>query len=242
MKTTRRRLVSLTLALLIMCTSSLTSAEEGTGLYGLFLLDQAEYGFGGANNPLSWDLTSWVGGDWNRIWLKSEGELPSDGSSVSGEAQLLYSRLIAPFWEVQVGVRGDLLAQDQTQGRGHLVVGLEGMVPYLFEIEPTLFISQRGDVSMRVRATHDLFVTQRLIAQSSAEVNIAVQSVPEFGVGQGLGDLEVGLRLRYEFAREFAPYVGVSYEQSFFETAELRQAEGETPQTILGVAGLRLWF
>jgi copper resistance protein B len=239
---TRHTLAALFAALLLVMAPSPSSAEEGPGLYGLFLLDQAEYGFDGADNPLRWDLTSWVGGDWNRIWLKSEGELPSDGSSVSGEAQLLYSRLIAPFWELQVGVRGDLSVEDQTLGRGHLVLGLEGMVPYLFEVEPALFVSQRGDVSMRLRATHDLFVTQRLIAQSSAEVNLAVQSVPEFGVGAGLGDLEVGLRLRYEFAREFAPYVGVSYEQSFFETAELRSAGGEAPRVIRGVAGLRLWF
>jgi len=215
-------------------------AEEGPPVYGLFLIDQAEYGYDGQDNPLFWDLTSWVGGDWNRLWLKSEGEISSDASSLGAEAQLLYSRLIAPFWEVQVGLRGDLVTEQESLTRGHLVLGLEGMVPYRFEFEPALFISQAGDVSMRLRVTHDLFITQRLIAQSSAETNLALQEVPEFGVGTGLNDLELGLRLRYEFRREFAPYVGVSYEQAFFEAAELRRTQSEP--SIRGVAGLRVWF
>ncbi len=217
-------------------------AEEGPPIYGLFLLDQAEYGYNGQDNPLFWDLTSWVGGDWNRIWLKSEGELASDASSFGGEAQLLYSRLFAPFWEVQVGLRGDLVAEQDSLMRGHLVLGLEGMVPYRFEFEPALFISQKGDVSMRLRVTHDLFITQRLIAQSSAETNLAIQEVSEFGVGAGFNNLDFGLRLRYEFRREFAPYLGVSYEQSFFEAAELRRAQGESSQSLRAVGGLRVWF
>jgi len=37
--------------------------------------------------------------------------------------------------------------------------------------------------------------------------------VPEFGIGAGLDSVEIGVRLRYEIVREFAPYIGV--EQSW---------------------------
>lgn len=163
---------------------------------------------------------------------------------VDGEAQLLYSRLIAPFWEVQVGLRGDLAAAEgqSTQGRGHLVLGLEGLAPYWFEVEPAIFVSHEGDVSARLRATYDLFITQRLIAHPSFEMNVAIQSVPEFGVGAGFNDIELALRLGYQLAREFTPYVGVAWNQAFAETARLRRAAGTSASDLQGVAGLRFWF
>jgi copper resistance protein B len=212
-------------------------------IHGMFLAEQFEYGVNGGSNPVTWDVTSWVGGDWNRIWFKSEGEMPTAELGVEGEAQLLYSRLIAPFWEFQVGMRGDLVAESgSTQGRGLLVVGLEGLAPYWFEIEPAIFVSHGGDVSARLRAAYDLFVTQRLIAQSSFEANVAVQSVPEFGVGSGFADIELGLRLRFEVVRECAPYVGVSWKQTFAETARLRRDARLGSRDLRGIAGIRFWF
>jgi copper resistance protein B len=212
-------------------------------IHGMFRAEELEYGYNGGTNPVTWDVSSWVGGDWNRIWFKSEGEVPTADLGLEGEAQLLYSRLIAPFWEFQVGVRGDLVAESgSTQGRGLLVVGLEGLAPYWFEIEPAMFVSHEGDVSARLGAALDLFVTQRLIAQPSVETNVAVQSVPEFGVGSGFNDIELGLRLRYELVREFAPYVGVSWRQTFAETARLRRDAGQESSDLQGVAGTRFWF
>jgi len=210
----------------------------------IVLFEELEYGFNNGANPLNWDSTSWVGGDWNRIWFKTEGEMSTVDPDVDGEAQLLYSRLIAPFWELQVGLRGDLVASDvqATAGRGHLVLGIEGLAPYWFEVEPAVFISHRGDVSFRLRATYDLFITQRLVAHPSFEMNIAVQSVPEFGVGSGFNDIELGLRLGYQIARELTPYIGISWNRAFMDTADLRRAAGGSASDLQGVAGLRLWF
>lgn len=208
------------------------------------LFEELEYGFNDRGNPVSWDSTAWFGGDWNRVWLKVEGEAATVEPEIEGEAQLLYSRLIAPFWELQVGVRGDLVAAEgqPTEGRGHLVLGLEGMAPFWFEVEPAVFISHRGDVSFRLRAAYDLYITQRLIAYPSLEANLAVQAVPEFGVGAGFNDIQLGLRLGYQLAREFAPYVGVSWSQAFADTADLRRAAGGSSSDVQGVAGVRFWF
>jgi len=208
------------------------------------LFEELEYGFNNGTNPVSWDSTSWVGGDWNRVWLKTEGEASTTEAEVEGEAQLLYSRLVAPFLELQVGVRGDLVAASgqATDGRGHLVLGLDAVAPLWFEIEPAIFISHRGDVSFRLRITYDLFITQRLVAHPSFEMNAAVQAVPEFGVGAGFNDLILGLRLGYQIVRKLMPYVGVSWNRAFMETADLRRDAGGRVSDVQGVAGLRFWF
>ena len=209
----------------------------------LFLADQLELAFDGDTNPVSWDVIGWVGSDWNRLWFKSEGETSTTELGFEGEAQLLYSRLVAPFWELQVGVRGDVSAEGGgPQGRGLLVLGVEGLARYWFEFEAAIFVSHRGDVSARVQASYDLFITQRLIAQPSFEVNVAVQEVPEFGVGAGFNDLELGLRLRYEIRREFAPYVGINWRKTFMGTAELLRDEGQATDVVQALAGVRFWF
>ncbi|MEZ4287257.1 MAG: copper resistance protein B [Polyangiales bacterium] len=103
--------------------------------------EELEYGFNNGSNPVSWDSMSWYGGDWNRVWLKTEGETSTTEREGEVEAQLLYSRLIAPFWEFQVGVRGDLIAGEniKTDGRGFLVLGFEGLAPYWFWSEARHF-------------------------------------------------------------------------------------------------------
>lgn len=237
---------ALCVGVLALCASEVAHAQMGEKpLYGKVLVDQLELGVDTQKRPLAWDMIVWAGGDWNRLVLKSEGELPtaelSEELSVGSELQVLYDRLVLPFWAVQVGVRGDVNSRTPLlDNRAFLVIGMQGLVPYRFEFEPSLFISQSGDVSARLRMSYDLFITQRLIAQPAIEANVAVQSVPEFGVGRGLNDIKAGLRLRYEFSRKFAPYLGINWERAFFETARLNEDE---PQAVLqGLLGVRAWF
>ena len=212
-------------------------------IYSLVLFDQLEYRRTGDANPVGWEMRAWVGGDFTRIWVKSEGDVATVGGEGHAEAQLLYSRLYSPFWEWQVGARVDVgYGGGSTQTRVLAVLGLEGLAPYWFEIEPALFVSHRGDVSARLTATYDMFVTQRAIVQPRVEVNAAVQSVAEFGLGSGLNDVGLGLRLRYEFRREYAPYVGMDWTQLFAGTADLARQAGSAVSEVALVAGLRVWF
>jgi hypothetical protein len=48
--------------------------------------------------------------------------------------------------------------------------------------------------------------------------------------------------VRYEFRREFAPYVGVDWNRKFFGTADLASAAGEKSGAARLAAGLRFWF
>lgn len=211
----------------------------------LFLLaDQLEFSPKGNDSSFRWDIEGWYGGDFNRLWIKTEGDqLTSKDKSGEGEVQFLYSRFVARYWDFQAGLRYDKLwGKGSHPSRLLGVVGFEGLAPYWFEIEPALFISDRGDVSARLTTTYDLLVTQRLILQPRFETNVAVQRVERFRVGKGVNDIELGLRLRYEIRREFAPYIGFSWTRTLGDTADLARREGEKVNNIGVVLGVRLWF
>lgn len=212
-------------------------------IYTYVLFDELEYVPGGAEEPVEYNGQMWIGGDFDRLWLKSRGEQSTLEREGRFEGQALYSRTTSAFWNTQVGVRVDhLYGPGPNATRGHLALGIQGLAPYWFEVESFLFVSHEGDVSARVEASYELLFTQRLILEPEIELNGAVQSVPEFGVGSGLSDLELGARVRYEFAREFAPYVGISWVRLFGETADLARLGAGPVSDANFVAGLRWWY
>ena len=210
----------------------------------LLVVDQLEYRMHEGADTMRWDIVGWYGGDYNRLWLKTEGEWKTAGERGGEfEVQALYGRLIAPFWDVQIGVRHDHISQAGfDHSRELAVVGLQGLAPYWFELEPALFISQDGDVSARLTATNDLLLTQRLILQPRLDVDAAGQSVKNFGVGEGINSIGLGLRLRYEIRREFAPYLGVQWLRRLGETADNSRRDGERAADTMLVFGARIWF
>lgn len=209
-------------------------------IYRFFLVDRLEYGdVDGVNNYL-WDAQGWIGGDYNKLWFKTEGEGPLQGGSPeSTEFQALYSRTLTPFWSAQAGLRYDV---NPNPDRGFVVVGLQGLAPFWFETDTSLFVSEDGDISFRGEFEYELLLTQRLILQPRAEVNLSFQDTPEYGLGQGLNNTEMGIRLRYELRREFAPYIGVRWEQAYGETKRIARAEGEETSTTALVVGIRAWY
>ena len=218
---------------------------EDSQRFGFLLFDQLEYRMkSGADDTARWDVQGWYGGDYNRLWMKTEGEWRTGGErGGEAEVQALYSRLIAPFWDFQAGLRYDQFSgAGFDRGRTFAVIGLQGLSPYRFELEPALFISQDGDVSARLTATYDLLLTQRLILQPRLDFDAAVPSAEKFGIGEGVNSVGLGLRLRYEFTREFAPYVGVHWLRRFGETADIARRGGGDVQDLAVVFGVRLWF
>lgn len=186
----------------------------------------------------SWQVEGWYGGDINRLAFKTEGEGQAGDGLESAEVQLLYSRAVARYTDLQAGVRYDV----EPRGRGYATVGVDAMFPYWFEAEGALFLSDQGDLLARVEGSYDLRLTQRLVLQPRAELEFAAQDIPQSQIGSGLSRGEFGLRLRYEFKREFAPYIGISHERSFGDTADFVRAHGEKAASTRLVVGLRAWF
>lgn len=198
------------------------------------LMDQLEYVPGAVGRPIEIDGLAWYGGAYNRVWVRALGEQSTRSREGEAEVQLLYGQLVDPFWDAVAGLSAERAWGTQGPRRVQLAVGLIGLVPYRFEFEPTLFVSHRGELSARLEAAYQVLITQRLVAEPEFEVNLALQSVPKYDVERGLNDYEMGVRLRYEFRRELAPYVGWS-------RSRRAGSEGGTGPEDRLVLGVRLW-
>lgn len=213
--------------------------ESGGQTMATVMFNLAEYQARKGRDGYRWDGEAWLGGDINRLTIKSEGEGALRQGVEAAEVQALYSRAIGPYFNLQAGVRHDF---QPGPSRTYAVIGFEGLAPYWFEVEGAAFLSDKGDVLGRLEGYYDQRLTQRLVLQPRVELNLAAQDVPENRIGAGLSSAELGMRLRYEITRQFAPYVGVSYEAKTGQTARYARADGEDPTTTSFVAGVRIWF
>ncbi|NEO87188.1 MAG: copper resistance protein B [Spirulina sp. SIO3F2] len=213
-------------------------------IYWRLQVEQLEYRANEGHDTLNWEVSGWVGGDYTRWWLKTEGDVSVDEQEGGEfEVQLLHSKLISPFFEFQAGLRYDReFGTTPERDRFFGVLGFQGLAPYFIETDAALFVSEAGDISARLTLERELLLSQRWVLQPELEVNLAAQTVTDFGVGSGLNDLILGLRLRYDITRKFAPYVGVNWSRKFGDTAEFARAEGEAVDNWALVGGLRLMF
>ena len=204
------------------------------------LFDQFEDRTNGPDSALRWDGQGWIGTDMNKLWLRSEGFL-DNGTVSDGDIEALYDRPIPRmrYFDWQAGIRQDL---DSDPRRTWGAIGIEGLAPYYFEIEPTFYFRDGAHVAGRLTTTYDLRITQRLVAQPEMEMNFYSKPDPQRMLGTGLSDLDTGVRLRYEFSRKLAPYVGFAYTRKFGGSATLSREAGEIVSAPRFIFGLRVWY
>src|SRR4051812_42237025 len=203
------------------------------------LIDEAEGRIGGGQNAFRWDGQAWIGTDYDKLWLKSEGFALGKGGVEDGRHELLYDRAIGTYVDLQAGVRTDW---DSSRNRTWAAFGVQGLAPLFFDYEVTGYLSDSGHAALRLRASYDLLITQRLILQPEIEMNFYSKADPARRIGAGLSEIDTGLRLRYEISRKFAPYVGVVYAGRFGQTARFARQEGEGATAVQFVFGIRSWF
>ena len=211
----------------------------GMRVTGVFI-DALEARFSDGEEAYGWKAQGWTGGDINRFWWKTEGEGAFGGSPKEGEIQALYSRAVAPFWNVQTGVRQDFRrgGEDTT----HAAVGVEGLAPYWFEVAAFAYLSTKGDLTAHIEAEYDQRITQKWILQPSVEMALSASNIPELSLGSGVTSVSAGLGIRYEIRKELAPYVGVKWKRALGGTADYATARGEDPDSTTIVVGLKAWF
>ncbi|MEX2465525.1 MAG: copper resistance protein B [Gemmatimonadota bacterium] len=202
-------------------------------------LEQAR-GFG--ERPVLLGAEAWYGGDSDRFWLKVDGHASTTERAGEVETQLLFSHLVSPWWDLQMGVRVDHAWGGGGLTRPHLAIGLQGLAPYWFEVESSVFVDADGRLSASLGAAYDLLLSQSLILEPEVELGIALQDVPEWAIASGVHQLEVGTRLRYEIRREFAPYIGWVWHRAFGGTADLMRASGVPHREGSFVFGIRAWY
>jgi copper resistance protein B len=202
------------------------------------LVDRLEYANGDDNSFSSYDAQAWFGRTYDRAVIKAEGSVDS-GNLEDSQTELLWSHAVAPFWDAQLGARQD---SGDAPDRTWLAVGVQGLAPYWFDVEATAYWGESGRAAVQLKAEYELLITQRLILQPRLEMNVYGQNDPATGAGSGLSDVTAGLRLRYEFNRQFAPYVGVEWVNLYGNTADYARTNGEDVHDTQWVAGVRFWF
>ena len=227
---------SLTLALLAAVPAYGAGAKEQQ--FSSFKLNQTEIRFG-AHKGCIWEAVAWIGTHTEKMYLKSEGETESGEGLEAGEVQVRYSWQISDFFDAQAGVRHDFHPEPT---RTYAVLGLHGLAPYHIEIDAAIFFSERMDFSARLEMEYDFLITQQWVLQPLVEIDFSAQDMDELDIAAGPTGFELGLRLRYEFTREVAPYIGIVYERDLFATERLTVKRGEDPQLWSLVAGVRLFF
>ena len=213
--------------------------HHGASKQFFVMADRLETQFDDANEVLLWDGDLWYGGDVNKAWIKTEGEYKFDEDEFDdAEVQALWSHAISTYFNVQTGLRYDI----KPRGAAHAVIGVQGLAPYWFEIDAAGFVSEDGDVTLRIESEYEFLLTQRLIFQPRIELELSAQDIPARETGAGVSGLDAGLRLRYEVLREFAPYIGFEWHGAFGETADYIRDAGGDPKDMRFVIGVRAWF
>lgn len=202
------------------------------------LFDQLEWQYIHGRQGLRWDTTTWIGGDLNRLWVKSEGEALNGGLD-EAELKVLYGRSFSRWWDVVAGIRQDFRP---LPSHTWLAIGVQGVAPQRFDIDATLYLGSEGHTAARLEAEYGLLLTNRLVLQPLVEISLAGKDDPDRGIGAGLSTGEVGFRLRYEIRRELAPYAGLVWHRKLFGTADAARSEGAEIGGWHLVAGLRTWF
>ena len=209
-----------------------------TAINSFFIFEKLEWQDADDGSALNWEAQGWIGGDVDRLWLRSEGER-TNGKTEEAEVQALWGHSISPWWDLVGGVRQDFKPGDpQTWA----AFGIQGLALYNFEAQATAYLGEGGQTAARLEGDYDILLTNKLILQPTAEFNFYGKNDPQRGVGSGLSESEVGLRLRYEVRPQFAPYVGVTWNRAYGRTADYAREEGEDNNEARLVLGVRVWF
>jgi copper resistance protein B len=233
------RTIVLALSMVSLAYSAAVSCHESEDpLLTNVMIDQLEWRGTDSEDSYALDAQGWIGKDLDKLWIKADAE-QVDGETESAEMQALYSHAIAPYWDMQLGLRQDF---EPDPRREWGVLGIQGLAPYFFEVEAALFVGNSGDTAARLRAEYECLFTQRLVLSPDITANFYGQDDEQRRIGSGLSDVEAGLRLRYEIRREFAPYVGVNWTRSYGDTADFARDHGDTTSDLQFVVGIRAWF
>lgn len=210
-------------------------AAHSPGINSYVLLDRLEGWKRDAGSGQAWEASAWIGGDIDRLWLRSEGEREG-GRTHASDLDVLYGHAISPWWDLLAGAR----QQFRPDGSTWAALGVQGLAPYKFEVAATLYLGEGGDGLLKLEAEYDVLLTNRLILQPRIEATLALD---RRSAERGDGDAaEAGLRLRYEITRRFAPYVGWEHERRFGDGADAAREHGEPLRESRFVAGVRIWF
>jgi len=177
-----------------------------------------------------------VGKDLNRFWLTTKGST-QHGETDAAEIRLFYSRTIRPYIGVQLGLKHDLKPEPE---RDWLGFGLLGVMPYKIGVDASFFVGESSRTAARLEIAYKHWFTQKLSLTPDFEANFYGEDDPERGIGSGLSDLDLGLRLRYQIIKGVSPYTGITWKGNFGRTADMIESRGEDASDLRFMLGVTL--
>lgn len=201
------------------------------------MIDRLEFRDTEHGKPLILEADAWFGKSINKLWLKADIEV-MDGKWEEAQLHVLYNRAFSPFWDIQAGIRHDF----KPVQRSWAALGVHGTAPYFIETNATAFVGEAGRSAIQLSAEKEFMLTQKTILMPEFALNIYGKDDHDLGVGSGLSELNLGLRLSHEIKREFAPYIGVNWSKKLGNTAEMAKGHGDKTQNTELLLGIQAWF
>jgi len=233
----RKMLFMIVIAL---CSPPAWSMGDDDPLTAMWFFDQFEYTAGDGESGAAWDADAWIGHDIDKLRFITEGDY-RDGSA-EGFFRVVYSRAIAAFWDIAGGWRREFGDGEQWDAA---TLELLGTLPYNVDTEVSLSVGDGGQSLLWGRFDYAINFgarSPRWLLIPELEFNVYGKDDVDRGIGSGLSELELGLRLHRQFRPNLSPYVGLNWAKQFGDTADFSKATGQDTSELRWVIGLQFWF
>lgn len=214
--------------------------EQGGSQTRHSVIERLEINTGNDIEQYAWESNTWFGGDLNKFWIKVDVEGDIEESIDHVETQMLWSRAIGPWADLQVGLKFDhnRISSDKT----NFGFGIHGLARYLLKYDVFSYVSTDGNIFAHIEAETEFHITQRLMFEPEIELEVSGQAVPDENLGDGVTKTISSVRLRYEYTPEFSPYIGVETQSHVGSTKNLLQSAGKKTSKTFFVFGIKLWL
>ncbi|MGN7836651.1 copper resistance protein B [Acinetobacter schindleri] len=215
--------------------------EHGGQIYQVTRLENAWMVDEDGKGNLGTKLETLIGTDENRLFIEANSE-KSESNDPKYAVSALYSRNVAPFWDVQAGVRYSEDKNNSSSDRVDGVIGILGLAPYFFETQAYLYGGENNFWGASFELERDLLLTQKLITQPYIEADVIFSDDSNYAAKSGLSELKTGIKTRYEITKRIKPFIDVAYQYEKGQKATSMQEATESEKGWKYGAGIELVF
>ncbi|WP_394998920.1 copper resistance protein B [Acinetobacter sp.] len=215
--------------------------EHGGQIYQLTRLENAWIVDEDGKGNLGTKFDTLIGTDENRLFIEANLD-KAESNDPKYDVSALYSRNVAPFWDVQTGVRYSEDKNSPNNNRIDGVIGILGLAPYFFETQAYLYGGENNFWGTSFEFERDLILTQKLITQPYIEADVVFSDDSDYAAKSGLSELKTGIKTRYEITKRIKPFIDVAYQYEKGQKATSMQEATDSEKGWKYGAGIELVF
>lgn len=215
--------------------------EHGGQIYQVTRLENAWIVDEDGKGNLGTKFDTLIGTDENRLFIEANLD-KAESNDPKYDVSALYSRNVAPFWDIQAGVRYSEDKNSSNSDRVDGVIGVLGLAPYFFETQAYLYGGENNFWGASFELERDLLLTQKLITQPYIEADVIFSDDSNYAAKSGLSELKTGIKTRYEITKRIKPFIDVAYQYEKGQKATSMQEATESEKGWKYGAGIELVF